>query len=339
MDAIWILLEEQGYGPYPPAQVAAMLADGMVPAEADVWWPPAGAWVKASELRVAESEAAALQPVGAGAPASGVERTPVPAMHPHPAVAGWEVPPELVAGSLLSSGEGGATAAGQQVVVHPVPAGQHVGRRLPTRPAQPHRHRPHLPAPEHAQHVGGPDSANPWAFTAGAAGVAALAVCWWSPLATVAMVFAVAALIVGAGVLVMVPKGEPGRRMSVLAMVVAAAALVLPVTMGAIMGEPASGEPVVTDVASSPVKLTLGPGTPAKATTVLQAQVFNAGDQQVDGGLFTVEAEVKGAVMGQATQPLPPLAPGASGTARVVFLETLPPETEYRVTKVTTLPL
>lgn len=325
MDAIWILLEDQRYGPYPPAQVAAMLADGTIPADADVWWPPVGAWVKASELHVADRSPAALQPAGAGAPTAAFD-------------------PGAGAGALAgpapaTGGVAPAAAASEQVVVHPVPAEQHLGRRLPTRPAPPHRHRPQLPTPEHAEHVGRPDPANPWAFTAVAAAVAALSVCWWAPLATVATVFAVVAFVVGAGVVVLGARGEPGRRMAATAMVIAAAAVALPLSLGAILGSSEEAAPVVAETASSPVKVTLGAGMPAKGTTVLQAQVYNSGDRQVDGGLFTVEATVKGGVVGQATQTLPALQAGGSGTARVVFLQTLPADAEYRVTKVTTLPL
>lgn len=330
MDAIWILLEGQRHGPYPPAQAAVMLAAGIVPADADVWWPPAGAWVKARELHPADE----VQPVGAAVGVTGSVG------------AAWAVPEDDdPATALGSSGEvvSGGTAAVTVPTANNAPAAsctvpvRYLPRRLPTEPH--HRHRPHLPTPERPQHVGGPDAPNAWAFTTFASGIAALSVFWWSPLTGVAMAFSGVALTVGAGVLVLVPRGEPGRRMAVFGLVSAVLAVALTLTLSTIVGSTPADEPVATAAASSPVKIMLGQGVASKATTVVQAQVFNSGGEAVDGGLFTVEATLNGSVLAQATQPLPPLAPGASGTARVVFLESLPHGTEYRVTHVATLPL
>jgi hypothetical protein len=187
--------------------------------------------------------------------------------------------------------------------------------------------------------VGHADAQNVWAFTAVASGLAALSVFWWSPLTAVAMVFAAVAFVLGTGVLVRVPRKEPGRGMAVFAMMSAVLAVALTVTLSTVLGPTSVSDPVQAVEASSPVKITLGQAVPSKATTVVQAQVFNSGADAVEGGLFTVEATLNGSVLGQTTQPLPPLAPGASGKARAVFLEAYPAGTEYRVTTLSTLPL
>lgn len=324
MDAIWIHMEGQRYGPYPPAQVAALLADDLVPADADVWWPPAGAWVKAVELHVGVPEAS-RQPVTVGAAASVAIPVAAPA---EPALLGDA--PGSAGARVVVPDRVAAGAPGQPATPH---------RRLPERPAA-HRNWPHLPAPERAQHVGGGESPNAWAFTSAALGVAAVAVSWLPPMSTVAVIFAVLAVVVGAGVLLVVARGEPGRGMAIAGIVLAVAALGLWFAAGTLRaGSPADDAAQAQAPASSPVKITIGKAAPTAATTVMQAQVFNAGDKAVDGGMFTVEATLDGSVLAQTTQPLPPLVPGASAKARVVFLDTLPASAEYRVTKVTTLPL
>lgn len=318
MDAIWIHLDGQRYGPYPPAQVTAMLTEGLVPADADVWWPAACRWVKAEELHVAATSSVAV------AVPAGVAAAAVPA-----GVAAATVPAGVAAATVPAPG------------CAPTPDSHHSpdGHLVIPVPGQPHRPRPHLHMLERASYAGRSDETNHLAFAAVAAALAALVVSWVPALTGVTLLFAAAAVVVAVAALVSVTRGAPGRGMALAGLAVAVVSAVLALAVQATFGAPQdAGTAQAQTTGTSPVKIILADAVPSRATTVLQAQLFNSGDETVDGGMFTVEATIDRSVVGQTTEAVPVLQPGQSATVRVVFLDTLPPATQYRVTKVTTLP-